>query len=110
MSRTIRTASAAALLAVCTAFAPSGSAAASPEDEELPTRTQACIRPILASQPSADVLQGWIDGCRRREQFDTPEFAAACLRPLDLSRHSADVIQGWLDGCRLTARSPLSGR
>jgi hypothetical protein len=110
MSRTIRTVSAAALLAICTVLTPTGSAAAAPDAEVLPTKTQACIRPILASQPSADVLQGWIDGCRRREHFDTPEFAAACIRPLDLSRHSADVIQGWLDGCRLAARSPLSGR
>ncbi|HSJ22694.1 MAG TPA: hypothetical protein VK964_19180 [Nocardioidaceae bacterium] len=64
MSRTIRTAFAAALLAVCAALAPTGSAAAAPGEEELPARTEACIRPILASEPSADVIQGWLDGCR----------------------------------------------
>lgn len=42
---------------------PAGASVAADEGVDVPT----CLAPITSPEHSADVMQGWIDGCRRTQ-------------------------------------------
>lgn len=65
MSTRARVAGTAALAAIITISTPVGPTVASTPGQGLGREVKACLRAIQTPQHSADVVQAWIDGCRR---------------------------------------------
>lgn len=65
MSARVSVAGTAALAAIITISTPVGPTVASTPGLSLGREVRACLRAIQTPRHSADVVQAWIDGCRR---------------------------------------------